>query len=63
MKTEVLVECPVCRKDKWVGWDRKDDTICYECPELSDSPPVMLPQIKDKWHEAVAVTYITREVE
>jgi len=63
MKTEVLVECPICRRDKWVAWEKRWDTTCYECPNLSESPPKMVPQIKDSWHEAVSVTYITREVD
>ena len=56
-KTEVLVECPVCRRDKWVDYDRKKNTFCYECPDLTRNPPGMIPQIILE-----SIQYITREV-
>lgn len=61
MKTEVLVECPVCRRDKWVDWNRKRDSFCYECPDLADSPPVMIPQTIPQSCDAVADWFVTRE--
>jgi hypothetical protein len=63
MRTEVLVECPICRRDKWVVWGKKNSSFCYECPDLADSPPIMIPQVIPGSHEAVAVRYVTREVE
>jgi len=63
MRLEVLVECPICRRDRWVDWNKKWDSVCYECPDLSDCPPIMVPQAHPQSCEEVAVDYITREVD
>lgn len=63
IKCEVLVKCLICKNEKWVVWDRKKDSLCYSCPYLSDSPPVMIPQIIPQLCEAVATLYVTREAE
>ena len=63
MRTEVLVECPTCRRDEWVDWDKKENSVCYRCPELADSPPVMIPQTIPQLCDAVATLYVTRKIE
>lgn len=63
MNTEVLVKCPICKRKKWVVWSKKDSSFCYECPDLSDSSPVMIPQTIQQSCEAVADWFVTREVE
>ena len=60
--TEVLVKCPICENESWVEWGKKNNTICFNCFDVADSPPVMIPQIKPQSHEAVAVLYVTRNV-
>lgn len=62
MTTEVLIRCPICQETRWVRWNMKKDSVCYECPHLSDSPPVMIPQVVPQSCEAVAALYVTREV-
>ena len=62
-RSEVLVKCPICKRKKWVAWDKKRNSFCYECPSLSDSLPVMIPQIIPQSCEAVADWFVTREVE
>jgi len=62
MKTEVLVECPICKKERWVDWNKKWDSVCYGCPDLSDCEPIMNPRVYPQSCEAVAALYVTREV-
>lgn len=63
MNTEVLIKCPICKRSRWVPWDKKRDSLCFECPHLSNSPPVMIPQVHSQSCDAVADWFVTREVD